>query len=103
MSFNEITILCRRCRIVRICFDDSQRGPAGNLIPLCYETKVIHRCDLSETFPCQYCDEQIYLDRKVLSPSGKRIPLNALDGTYHYCTRKERTEEELSFFRTEGP
>ena len=99
MSIFDTFIICRKCGITRICFDDSQRGPTGNLIPLCYETKEIHSCDLSETFPCSHCDEQIYLDRKVLSPTGKRISLNALDGKYHYCNRNERTAEELFFFK----
>ena len=82
-------IICNKCQIKRITFDVSQRGPNGGLIPLDFGTMDVHKCDISYSFPCQHCDEQIYLDRKVLSPSGRRIPLDVLDGRPHDCNEKK--------------
>jgi hypothetical protein len=80
-SISDHPIICRKCGIKRITFHDSQRRPNGGLIPIDFGTMEIHQCDLSYSFPCSKCDEQIYLDRKVLSPTGRRIPLDALDGS----------------------
>lgn len=94
----EPVIICRKCGVTRLCFDDSQRGHNGNLIPLEFESKQVHKCDISDPFPCIHCDSPIYLDRKILSPTGRRIPLNLETGEYHLCTKKQRTAEELHFF-----
>lgn len=101
----EPVIICNKCRIKRITFDGLQRGPNGRLIPLDFRTLEVHECDISYSFPCSHCDEQIYLDKKVLSPSGRRIPLDALDGRPHECSKKEdeskisRNENTKNSFR----
>ena len=81
--------ICNKCKIKRIAFDGSMRGPNGGLIPLDFGTIDVHKCDISYSFPCKICDEQIYLDRKVLSPTGRRIPLSAIDGRPHECAGKK--------------
>ena len=92
MLDNEVepVIICRKCRITRICFDGSRRGPHGKLVPMNFHNpEQIHEYDQSYSFPCKNCNEQIYLDKKVLSPSGRRIPLSAIDGRPHDCTEKK--------------
>ena len=84
----EPVIICDKCRITRICFDGSKRGYTGKLIPLDYRTNEVHECDIGYSFPCRHCNEQIYLDKKVLSPLGVRIPLNCTDGRAHVCVKK---------------
>jgi hypothetical protein len=81
----ERVIICNKCKIKRITFSGEKRGPNGKLIPLNFGTLDIHKCDQSESFPCKTCNEQIYLDNKVLSPTGKRIPLSSIDGRPHDC------------------
>lgn len=87
----EPVIICRRCRIKRITFDGSKRGPNGPLIPLDFGTMQPHSdtCEIGYSFPCSRCSEQIYLDKKVLSVLGNQIPLNAIDGRPHECPGKK--------------
>jgi Pyridine nucleotide-disulphide oxidoreductase len=76
------TLSCRRCGYIRIYF------LLGHALPFEYRNNSIHYCEVSESHPCIYCEESVYLDRRVLSPTGKRIPLNVTDGKYHVCKGK---------------
>jgi hypothetical protein len=85
MTFiDDTTIICERCRYVRIYFDQKQRNKNGVLIPLEWRTGLKHDCDYSVPKYCS-CGTLIYLDNKVLSPLGKMIPLNYSDDCYHFC------------------
>jgi hypothetical protein len=76
--------ICRKCKITRITFTD-KRGRYGRLVPMeFHDPRKIHVCQQTESFPCRVCNEQIYLDNKVLSKtSNTRIPLSAIDGKPH--------------------
>jgi hypothetical protein len=81
--------ICRKCRVKRITFDNSRRGKKGKLIPMEFTDPTrIHVCEQSLQFPCRRCGELIFLDEKVLSPLGKKIPLSAMDSKPHDCPTK---------------
>lgn len=82
------SIICERCRYVRIYFDQKQRNKNGILIPLEWRTGLKHDCDYSEPWYCK-CGCLIYFDNKILSPTGKMIPLNYSDDCYHFCSEDQ--------------
>jgi hypothetical protein len=92
----------RKCGITPICFDTKQRNEKGILIPLEVATKQLHQCPISKPFRCQWCGQTIYLNKKILSPSGKRIPLNFQSEDYHCCPKKQRPAAELRYFKKRG-
>jgi hypothetical protein len=94
--------ICRKCGITPITFDANQRNDKGVLIPLEAATKRLHECPISKPFKCSWCGQTIYLDKKILSPSGKRIPLNFQTEDYHNCTKKQRPASELRYFKKRG-
>jgi hypothetical protein len=96
------TTICRNCGITPICFDPNQRIEKGILIPLVVATHKLHKCPISKPFRCDWCGQTLYLDKKVLSPSGKRIPLDYNTETYHNCPKKERPASELRYFKKRG-
>jgi hypothetical protein len=73
-------MMCDRCRYVQV---EVKRGHGVRSL---YETRtgLPHNCDFSEPKYCP-CGTLIYLDSKVLSPTGKMIPLNYSDDCYHFC------------------
>jgi hypothetical protein len=81
------TIICEKCRYVRITFDPKRRGENGGLIPIEYRTGLKHDCHFSYPFRCG-CGRLIYEDSKVVSLSGRCIRLNYDSDTYHYCENK---------------
>ena len=81
------TIICEKCRYVRITFDPKIRGKNGGLIPIEYRTGLKHDCHFSYPYQCS-CGELIYEDRKVVSLSERCIPLNYDSDSYHYCQNK---------------
>jgi hypothetical protein len=78
------TIMCERCRYVRIYFDQKQRNKNSVLIPLEWRTGLKHDCLQSIPKYCP-CGILIYFDDKVLSATGKKIPLQYSDDCYHFC------------------
>ena len=70
-SLSDHTIICRRCGVTRIFFDETQRGYNNVLIPLEYKTLRPHDCDISYPFFCERCeDTKLYFDRKVTNLRG---------------------------------
>jgi hypothetical protein len=94
------TIMCKTCEYVWIYFGPKRRGKSGGLVPLEKRTGNPHDCDFSEPYYCN-CGELIYQDRKILSPTGRRIPLNHGLDTYHYCD-KQRSPDEVRFLKNRG-
>lgn len=90
--------ICNKCGITPICFDPNKRNENGVFIPL----GQIHPCPISKPFACTYCGKTIYLDKKILSPSGKRIPLDFQTEDYHNCPKKDRPAAELRYFKKRG-
>ena len=43
----------------------------------------------TNTFKCRNCGTMIYLDDEVLSPSGKKIPLDDADDQPHECEGRD--------------
>jgi len=74
-------MMCRICRYV-----DTEVRHDGNGNRTLYETRTgnPHNCDYS-TPKCCPCGVLIFLDNKVLSLSGKMIPLEYESETYHFC------------------
>jgi hypothetical protein len=85
-----MTIMCERCLYVAIYFDPNQRGENGGLVPLEERTGLPHLCDFSYPKPCKHCGRQVYTDRKIVSLSGKIIPLDYGEDTYHFCKERPR-------------
>lgn len=40
-------------------------------------------------FMCKDCEQQLYLDDKVVSPNNKRIPLNIANSQPHRCPNRK--------------
>ena len=74
-------MMCQRCGYVQVVVR------LGRGVRTLYEkrTGLPHNCDFSEKKQCQ-CGQLIYFDSKVLSPTGKMIPLNFQSDTYHFCS-----------------
>jgi predicted nucleic-acid-binding Zn-ribbon protein len=88
-----VAFQCHTCGYVRIYRD--QNGRLRELF-----TKKPHEkndCHFSEPFSCKDCGNLIYLDRKILSPTGREVPLNQGLDTYHFCQKKDRPATELRF------
>ena len=93
-SLADRTIICNRCRVTRIFFDDTQRGYNNVLIPLEYRTFKPHNCDISYPFFCEWCNTKLYHDKKIRTDSGKLIPIQFED---EVCfINALRTKEERS-------
>ena len=82
-------MMCRVCRYVD-CYFMLGRGADRNRRLYEVRTNEPHNCDFSEPFSCKECGNLIYLDNKVLSPTGKMIPLNYEDLCYHFCDRRAK-------------
>ena len=78
-------MMCHRCRYVDVELKQ------GHGVRTVYEgrTCLAHDCDQSVPGHCP-CGTLIYFDNKVLSPSGKMIPLNYSDDCYHFCNEVKK-------------
>lgn len=54
------------------------------------------------SFRCKDCDEELYLDYNVTSPSGKRIPLEMDSQSPHNCSMREQFVYESPPFLCEA-
>lgn len=79
------TIICDKCRYTWVEFDPERKGKNGGLVPIEHRTGLPHDCSFSYPYYCN-CGELIYFDNKILSPNGRRIPLNFEEDTYHFCS-----------------
>jgi hypothetical protein len=73
-------MMCHRCGYVQVELKRSHG------IRTLYEvrTGLPHNCDFGEPKYCK-CGSLIYFDNKILSPTGKMIPLNYDEDSYHFC------------------
>ena len=81
-------MMCHRCRYVDVELKQ------GHGIRNLYETRtgLPHNCDHSVPKYCpEPCNTLIYFDDKVLSATGKMIPLNYSDDCYHFC-KEDKTK-----------
>ena len=95
-SLSDHTIICSRCRVTRIFFDETQRGYNKVLIPLEYKTLRPHDCDISYPFFCVRCeDTKLYFDRKVTNLRGGLIALEFETNLPHVCTWEDLGYREV--------
>lgn len=94
-SLSERTIICSRCRVTRIFFDNTQRGYNNLLIPLEYRYGSAfrpHDCDISYPFFCVHegCNTKLYYDRKVRNLRGGLIAMEfETDLPHEVCPGKD--------------
>jgi hypothetical protein len=93
-------IACEKCRYTWITFDPKREGNNGRLVPIEHRTGLIHDCSFNYPYYC-HCGKLIYTDQKVLSPTGKMIPLDYDLDTYHYCD-KQGSSGEVQFLKKSG-
>ena len=79
--------MCPLCGYMEVFFKPGIRDANGFRIPH-DRWGNIHHCDFTIVFPCELCGDKVYLDKKVLSPTGRRIPLNYGSDDYHWCRCK---------------
>ena len=93
-SLSERTIICSRCGITRICFNDNYRNHNNVLIPLeYYHSMRPHDCDISLPFWCNWCDCKLYHDKKIRNDNNVLIPIQFDDDTFHVCPKKPTRKE----------
>ena len=98
MSDSAATIICSRCRVTRIFFDETQRGYNNVLIPLEYKyghSLRPHDCDYSYPFRCQWCDAKLVFNRKIRTDKGTLIPLHFEDDVFHECPKKPKRKRNI--------
>jgi hypothetical protein len=90
-SLSDHTIICSRCRVTRIFFDNTQRGYNNMLIPLEVSTLKPHDCGMSYPFFCNHdgCNTKLYYDRKVTNLRGGLIALEYETDLPHICPGKK--------------
>ena len=76
-------MMCETCGWVLLEWSKERNGLVE------FRTGKKHECDQSRVYNCQHCNAPIYLDKKVLSLDGRRIPLDFQSDRYHFC----RTEK----------
>ena len=79
-------MMCYGCRYTQVMVKQGQRDKTKNSIRILFEvrTGLPHDCDFSDPKYCK-CGSMIYFDNKILSATGRKIPLNYDQDTYHYC------------------
>ena len=77
-------MMCDKDGYVQIYFKRGVRDQNGVRIPFEVRTGLRHDCDFSYPWVCKICNRLIYTDKKILSPSGRRILLN-WKRYIHYC------------------
>ena len=75
-------MMCQRCRYVQVVVRLGRGDGSRTLFEK--RTGLPHDCPHSEPKQCP-CGILIYFDNKVLSPTGKMIPLSYEDDCYHFC------------------
>lgn len=89
------TIICNRCRVTRIFFNETQRGHNNVLIPLEYRTLRKHDCPYSYPFFCQWCDAKLVFNREIRADNGKLVPLHFEDDRFHVCPKKPNSNRNI--------